>query len=94
MSEEKKPGDVIPMRYRCEVCGGDGTLGSPRRATLAQVRGMEVFRKMDPYSLTNLLPIVLLGALVLAIEFAVFVGAVVIGTLIAHRIMEKRKGQR
>lgn len=27
MSEEKKPGDVIPMRYRCEVCGGDGTLG-------------------------------------------------------------------
>jgi len=49
---------------------------------------------MDPYSLTNLLPIVLLGALVLAIEFAVFVGAVVIGTLIAHRIMEKRKGQR
>ena len=27
MSEEGKPGDVIPMRYPCEVCGGDGNLG-------------------------------------------------------------------
>lgn len=27
MSEERKPGDVIPMRYPCEVCDGEGTLG-------------------------------------------------------------------
>lgn|GEM_PF-6326768 len=34
---------------------------------------------------------ILLGFVFLLLEFGVLVGAVIVGTLIAHRIMEKRR---